>query len=51
MTSTNDGSDGEKIVVLIDAGLEELIPGFLENRQSELGKMREALVSAVYDTI
>ena len=48
MVSRNDGTDGEKIVVLLYARLEELIPGFMENRQSDLRKMLEALVSADY---
>lgn len=33
----------EKIVVKVDPDLEELIPGFLENRGRDLVKMRAAL--------
>ncbi|MBI1731767.1 MAG: Hpt domain-containing protein [Gammaproteobacteria bacterium] len=34
---------GEKIVVKVDPDLEELIPGFLENRARDLTRLREAL--------
>jgi len=33
----------DKIVVNIDIDLEDLIPGFLENRQSDLQKLEQAL--------
>ena len=33
----------DKIVVHIDIDLEDLIPGFLENRQSDLQKLEQAL--------
>ena len=33
----------DKIVVNIDIDLEDLIPGFLENRQSDLHKLEQAL--------
>lgn len=35
----------EKIRVAIDPDLQDLIPGFLENRGKDLGKMREALLA------
>ena len=34
---------GEKIVVKVDPDLEELIPGFLENRGKDLTKLRAAM--------
>lgn len=36
---------GEKIVVTIDADLEEIIPTFLENRRKDLDTIRDALAS------
>lgn len=51
MTSRSDESADGKIIVLIDAGLEVLIPGFLENRRVDLRNMREALAAADYETI
>ena len=35
----------EKIIVTIDADLEEIIPTFLENRQKDIGKIDQALES------
>lgn len=40
-----------KIVVYVDAELEDLIPGFLENRQSDIKSMSEALRQGDYETI
>ena len=34
---------GEKIVVHIDIDLEDLIPGFLDNRQKDIQKLESAL--------
>ena len=33
----------EKIIIQVDPDLEELIPGFLENRNSDVAKLRTAL--------
>ncbi len=33
----------EKIIVQVDPDLEELIPGFLENRKLDIEKLRSAL--------
>jgi hypothetical protein len=38
----------EKIIVSIDADLEELIPGFLENRNADLGVLRSNLDNAEF---
>ena len=35
----------DKIVVTVDADLEELIPGFLENRSKDIQILREALAA------
>jgi HPt (histidine-containing phosphotransfer) domain-containing protein len=41
----------EKIIVQVDADLEDLIPGYLENRQVDISNIREALVRGDYDSI
>ncbi len=51
MTSRSDEPESSKIVVQIDGGLEELIPGFSQNRQDDLKNMREALSTGDYETI
>jgi len=33
----------EKIIIQVDPDLEELIPGFLENRNADIGKLRTSL--------
>ncbi len=43
-------SDG-KILVNIDPDLEELIPGFLENRSKDLTKLQDAMGKADYQVI
>jgi HPt (histidine-containing phosphotransfer) domain-containing protein len=40
-----------KIVVKVDPDLEELIPGFLENRARDLDRLRAALVQGDLPTI
>lgn len=42
---------GEKIIVTIDSDLEELIPGFLENRNKDLKLLDEALAAGDYPTL
>ena len=41
----------DKIVVIVDVDLEDLIPGFLENRKKELTTLRAALGEANYQSI
>lgn len=41
----------KKIVVHIDIDLEDLTPGFLENRQSDMQKLQEALEKQDFETI
>ena len=41
----------DKIVVIVDVDLEDLIPGFLENRTKELATLRTALEVADYQSI
>ena len=51
MTQDSNKKQGEKIIVYVDAELEDLIPGFLENRQEDIRSIREALEKDDYETI
>ena len=41
----------DKIVVHIDRDLEDLIPGFLENRINDIKKLRSAVMANEYDAL
>ena len=41
----------DKIQVVVDADLEELIPGFLENRSKDVGNLRSALAGDDFETL
>lgn len=41
----------EKITVEVDEDLEDLIPGFLENRSADVEKLRQAADAADYETL
>ena len=41
----------DKIIVEVDADLEDLIPGFLERRQQDLQDLRDALGKADFEKI
>lgn len=41
----------EKIIVKIDPDLEELIPGFLNNRTTDLATLRDALATENYQSL
>ncbi len=45
-----DNSQG-KITVYIDPDLEDLIPGFLENRQSDIEEINQALQQGNYESV
>ena len=42
---------GEKIVVHVDIDLEDLIPGFLDNRQKDIQKLENALQENDFETL
>lgn len=44
-------NSGEKIVVHIDADIEELIPGFFQNRREDIKSILTALDNGDYETI
>lgn len=46
-----DKMSDEKIVVQVDPDLEDLIPGFLSNRATDLETLREALAAENYQSI
>ncbi len=41
----------DKIVVIVDEDLEELIPGFLQNRDNDVQKLRDALAGEDVGTL
>ncbi len=51
MTTNNDATQGGKIMVLVDSDLEDLIPGFLENRAHDIKSIEDALARKDYETI
>ncbi|MFQ5450821.1 MAG: Hpt domain-containing protein [Nitrospinaceae bacterium] len=51
MTHPAKGDENEKIIVEIDPDLEELIPGYLDNRHKDLKTLRAALEQDDFETI
>ena len=51
MTATHDATNGDKIIVRVDSDLEDLIPGFLENRNQDIKSIFEALKRDDYAAI
>lgn len=43
MTTTRNAPIGEKIIVRVDSDLEDLIPGFVENRHKDIQSVAAAL--------
>jgi len=41
----------EKMKIPIDSDLQDLIPGFLENRQQDIQKLQAAMAAGDFDTI
>lgn len=41
----------DKITVIIDKDLEDLIPGFLENRNKDISSLKEALAQGKLETL
>jgi HPt (histidine-containing phosphotransfer) domain-containing protein len=48
MTATHDPAHGDKIFVTVDSDLEDLIPGFLENRNRDIKAIFDALARDDY---
>lgn len=51
MTLNIEGNDRGRIVVEIDPDLEELIPGYLQNRQKDVEELRKALSNSDFELI
>ncbi len=51
MTQNTDAKPDEKIVVNVDSDIEDLIPGFLENRQKDVKSIYDALEKEDFETI
>ncbi|MDY6856080.1 MAG: Hpt domain-containing protein [Thermodesulfobacteriota bacterium] len=51
MTHDSGATECEDIIAYVDADLEDLVPGFLENRQEDIRTIREALKNNDYETI
>ena len=51
MTLADGGSDHGKIVVKIDPDLEELIPGYLQNRMNDVQDVQVLLNNADFESI
>ncbi|CAB1074345.1 hypothetical protein D1AOALGA4SA_2164 [Olavius algarvensis Delta 1 endosymbiont] len=51
MITDNDMPQGKKIIIRVDSDLEDLIPGFLENRRRDITAIFEALERSDYDYI
>ena len=51
MTTHNDMPNGKKIIIQVDSDLEDLIPGFLENRHRDITSILDALRRNDYNSI
>ena len=51
MAQDNNEGQGEKIIVHVDMEIEDLIPGFLENRRKDIETLQKALAKGDYETI
>ena len=47
----DDAKEGDKIIVHVDEEIEDLIPGFLENRRKDVNTLQEVLTHSDYETI
>ena len=41
----------EKIIVTVDADLEDLIPGFMDNRRKDVDKLREMIATSAFEEL
>ncbi|MBW1972371.1 MAG: Hpt domain-containing protein [Deltaproteobacteria bacterium] len=51
MTKENSKMEGEKIIVKVDADLEDLIPDYLQNREKDIESIQEAISNQDYEAI
>lgn len=51
MTQGSTSEENKRIVVRIDKDLEDLIPGYIENRQKDIKSIRASLATGDFDSI
>lgn len=51
MTQSSNPNDSGRIIVYIDPDLQDLIPGFLENRRKDASTLRQALEAKDFKTV
>ncbi|BCA56372.1 histidine phosphotransfer domain-containing protein [Nitrospira sp. KM1] len=51
MTDRSSTPDGARVIVTIDADLEEIVPGFLDNRRKDIDTLYDALQTNDMKTI
>ena len=51
MTRANAPDSNDGIIVYLDADLEEIVPGFLDNRQRDVQTLRSCMENGQLDTI
>jgi len=51
MSTEPKADSGEKIVIRADAEIQDLIPGFLENRQRDIQSIKAALTEKDFEAI
>ena len=51
MNENSSPQKGDKIIVHVDVEIEDLVPGFLENRCKDIGMLEDALARDDYETI
>ena len=51
MPQKGETGKGERIIVHVDEEIEDLIPGFLDNRRKDVNALKEALARNDYETV
>ncbi|MDD5095186.1 MAG: Hpt domain-containing protein [Dehalococcoidia bacterium] len=51
MVQPTAANQGEKITIIVEKDLEDLVPGFLKNRRTDVKSMTEALAQGDFDKI
>jgi HPt (histidine-containing phosphotransfer) domain-containing protein len=51
MATQGNGNREEKIVVIVDEDLQDLIPGYMENRLKDIAAIQEYLAQGDYEAI
>lgn len=51
MNNQNNENEPSDVIAYVDSDLEELIPGYLENRKEDINKILEALATEDYESV